>query len=314
MKYTWLEADTLAKDLGIPLGTLYALSNDLGAHYHGVSLPKKDGGRRRLSVPDPFLKHVQRRIAKVILGTMPVSRHAMAYSAGDSPLGNALPHLQQKTILKLDIRQFFDHVTYPLVKEKVFREDRFSESNRILLSLLCTYDEALPQGAPTSPFISNILLHDFDEKIGSWCKDRKIVYTRYCDDLTFSGDLQEPDVKKLIAVVKAELRNYGLFINRRKSRLVHDGQRKKITGVIVNDQPNVPIAYRKKIRQEVYHIARHGIMEHLRHIACNDPPEKYLRSLLGRIGHVLAIRFSREFAGYKEIVLKELEKTMKDLV
>ena len=91
-------------------------------------------------------------------------------------------------ILKLDIRQFFDHVTYALVKNKVFTEDRFSDANRILLSILCTYDEALPQGAPTSPMISNILLKDFDEMIGEWCREKKIVYTRYCDDMTFSGD------------------------------------------------------------------------------------------------------------------------------
>lgn len=300
MMHTYFEIETLAKDLGISARTFYSLSNTINAHYRKVEIPKSDGTMRKLSIPDPLLKKVQRRIAEVILFTMPVSVFAMAYSCGDSPLNNALKHAGKHHVLKLDIRKYFDHVTYPLVKQKVFIKERFSEKVRILLTMLCMYDEKLPQGAPTSPAISNILLYDLDETLGRWCREQNITYTRYCDDLTFSGDLL--DVPAIIEKVRELLKGYGLFINRKKTAFIHDGQRKKVTGIIVNRQPNVPLEYRKKIRQEMHYIQRYGVDDHMKKTSSKITKERYLRGLLGRINYVLSVRKSPEFEKYSQTV------------
>lgn len=306
MKHTYFELKTLEKDLGVSAKVLYTLSNEINKHYHSVMIPKSDGGTRKLSVPDPLLKSVQRKINDVILGCMDVSLYAKAYCYGDSPLKNALPHVNKEEIFKLDIRKYFDHVTYPLIKEKIFKKDCFSENNRILLSLLCMYDESLPQGAPTSPSISNILLYDFDEDLGKWCKERNITYTRYCDDMTFSGSHLE--AKEIESKVNDLLKGYGLFINRKKKQYIKENRRKKITGIIVNEKANTPVEYRKKIRQEMFYISRYGLKDHMEHIGCDKTEEKYLLSLLGKIDHVLSVKHSEEFEEYKKQIKNLLKK------
>lgn len=311
MDHTYFELETLAKDLQISAGTLYRLSNNINAHYHTKTIEKSDGGKRVLSIPDHVLKIVQKRISDVILSCMSVSNYAKAYNCGDSPLGNAIPHLKNRMIIKLDIRQFFDHITYPMVKEKVFKKELFSESNRILLSLLCIFDESLPQGAPSSPAISNILLYDFDNRIGEWCRQRNITYTRYCDDMTFSGEFENWYLIDVIRKVKFELKRYGLFINSKKTKILHDGQQKKITGIVVNDKANVPMDYRKRIRQEIYYIRKFGIETHLRNIQYEESVEHYLRSLLGRINYVLSVNRNKEFEEYKEMAISQIRNLIR---
>ena len=180
------EAASLARDLGVEVRTLYALSNTLPVHYHTVEIPKADGGVRCLTVPDEALKRVQRAILNNLLVHMPVSPCAMAYRYGGGAIRNAARHVGRPQVLRLDIRHFFDSVRYSAVKDAVFPPQTFSEPLRVLLTMLCYYRDSLPQGAPTSPAIVNILLRDFDRRLNAWCRRRDVVYTRYCDDLTFS--------------------------------------------------------------------------------------------------------------------------------
>lgn len=105
------ELSSLEKDLGFHAKTLYAVSNNLGKHYHNVQLPKKSGGIRKLSVPDELLKSIQRKITDVLLISMPVSQYAKAYRYGSSTIRNARHHVGKKVVLKLDILHFFLRVT-----------------------------------------------------------------------------------------------------------------------------------------------------------------------------------------------------------
>lgn len=106
------ELRSIEKDLGFSARTLYGLSNSLEKHYHTVYIPKSDGSKRKLSVPDLILKSVQRSIADNILTQYPVSKYAKAYKPGSSVQKNARPHIGKKKILKLDIDGFFDHILY----------------------------------------------------------------------------------------------------------------------------------------------------------------------------------------------------------
>ena len=299
------ELSSIEKDLGYPAKTLYGLSNNLEKHYHNAFVPKSDGTKRKLSVPDLILKNVQRSIADNILSYYPVSKYATAYKVGSSVRKNARPHVKKEKILKLDIEGFFDNIIYSKVKDVVFYEQKFSEPIRILLTMLCYYRESLPQGAPTSPAITNIIMYDFDEKIGAFCSERGIAYTRYCDDMTFSGDFDE---KAVIAIVKAELKKLGLFLKNRKTALIPNTKRQSVTGIVVNEKINLTKEYKSKIRQEMFYIKKFGIDSHVSRIGVADKRE-YVNSLMGRISFVLqTLPDNREFAEYKQFLVGVIKK------
>lgn len=277
----------LEAQLGISVKALYALSNAAWKHYHPVKIPKNDrGDYRELNVPDAFLKSVQRRIADRLLGDLPVSPYAMAYRLGGSTIENAKPHIGTDVLLKLDIRHFFDNILYTTVKEKAFPATDYSEPIRILLTLLCMYKDVLTQGAPTSPVISNLIMRDFDNTVGNWCQQRGIAYTRYCDDMTFSGNF---DTGEVIRLVRDELRKMGFFLNEKKTVRVVRGQRQSVTGIVVNDGLSVPSAYRRQLRQEIYYCKKYGTQAHLKQIGSEESAEAYLAKLLGRINYTLAV-------------------------
>lgn len=293
------ELSSIEKDLGFSAKTLYGLSNTLEKHYHTVYLPKSDGSKRKLSVPDLVLKLVQKSIADNILIQYPISKYAKAYKPGSSIQKNARPHVGKKKILKLDIEGFFDHILYSRVKDTVFYEEKYSESIRILLTMLCYYNDSLPQGAPTSPAITNIIMYDFDETVGAFCNEKNIAYTRYCDDMTFSGDFDE---KEIISFVKNVLFKFGLHLNNRKTAVVPATKRQCVTGIVVNEKMNITKDYRKKVRQEVYYIRKFGLDGCLNNMGISDK-ERYLLSLKGRIAFVLqTIPNNCEFIEYKNFL------------
>ncbi len=293
------ELASVEQDLGFAAKTLYGLSNNLDKHYHNVYIPKSDGSKRKLSVPDLILKKVQKSIADNILIQYPISRYAKAYKIGSSVQQNARPHVGKKKILKLDIEGFFDHILYSQVKDIVFCKEKYSEPIRILLTMLCYYKDALPQGAPTSPAITNIMMYDFDETVGAFCHEKNIAYTRYCDDMTFSGDFDEREV---IGFVKNELYKLGLFLKNRKTAVVPATKRQYVTGIVVNEKMNLTKEYKKKIRQEMYYIKKFGLDGHLKRMNRFDQ-KQYILSLKGRIAFVLqTVPNDGEFLEYKKFL------------
>jgi retron-type reverse transcriptase len=280
------ELSSLEQDLGISAKTLYAVSNNLGKHYRKVSLPKKSGGFRNLSVPDEVLKSIQKRIVDLLLIHMLVSRYAKAYRFGSSTLRNAKHHVGKRVVLKLDILHFFDSIRYSTVKDNVFPEEIYAEPLRILLTMLCYHKDALPQGAPSSPAITNIILYEFDEQVGQWCQDRGIAYTRYCDDMTFSGDF---DPAEVIRFVRLELKKMGFLLNEQKTRIQRPGQQQTVTGIVVNEKLSIPADYRRKLWQELYYCRKFGIQEHLQRIGLEVTEDTYRMQLLGKVNYVLQV-------------------------
>ena len=217
---------------------------------------------------------------------MPVSRYAKAYRFGSSTLRNAKHHVGKRVVLKLDILHFFDSIRYSTVKDNVFPEKIYAESLRILLTMLCYHKDALPQGAPSSPAITNIILYEFDEQIGQWCRERGIAYTRYCDDMTFSGDY---DPAEVIRFVRLELKKQGFLLNEQKTRIQCPGQQQTVTGIVVNEKLSIPADYRRKLRQELYYCRKFGVQEHLQKIGLEIPEDTYRMKLLGKVNYVLQV-------------------------
>lgn len=305
-RIVYFEPRSVADDLGISLTELYAVSNTVDRHYRKSEIPKKNGRVRVLHVPDERLKFIQRRINERILSKVTVSPYATAYKYNSGTRQNALPHVGKARILKLDIEHFFDSIMYSQVKDMVFPEEYFAESVRILLSMLCYYKDSLPQGAPTSPAISNIIMRDFDLDVGAWCKSRGISYTRYCDDMTFSGEF---DPAEVTAYVSERLRVMGFFLNRRKTKTVKNSQRQLVTGVVVNEKPSVPSEMRRKLRQELYYCKKFGIAEHMKRLGIPDDEKTYIMRLLGRVEYFLSVSGeNKEFTEYKKWLTDELKR------
>ena len=279
--------------------TLYYLVNNINYNYVSFEIPKKNGKIRLISEPSYLLKNIQRNILNNILYDMKISKYATAYQKNLSLIDNALPHINKKIVLKLDIKNFFDNINFYLVYNKCFREELYPKKMGVLFTNLCILNNKLPQGAPTSAYISNIILREFDEYIGKYCKNLDISYTRYSDDLTFSGDF---NVKELIKIVKNTLAKYHFKLNYDKIRVIYHNQRQIVTGIVVNEKLSVKKDYKKKIRQEVYYIKKWGIDSHLKKINSLNK-KKYLNKLIGKINYVLQVeKDNLEFKEYLDFL------------
>jgi len=282
---------------------LYGISNNIDSNYEEIIIKKKKGGLRFLNEPSKTLKQIQKNILSNVLVDRITSRYATAYKRKHSLTTNALPHVNKKIILKLDIENFFDNINFIKVYKYVFNECLYPKKLGVLLTNLCLFNNKLPQGAPTSGYISNLVLRNFDEAVGKFCNSKNISYTRYSDDMTFSGDF---NVKEVISFVSKLLFEEGFKLNKSKIKVVNKGTRQQITGVVVNEKLSIRKNYKRKIRQEIYYIKKHGIDSHLSKMGIKEKT-LYLRKLLGKINFVLQVESNnKEFINYKNYLIKNV--------
>jgi len=288
-----------------------AIVNQPKSFYKENSIPKRNGDRRIIHEPLPSLKEIQTWILKYILNPgakIFVSSVAKAYIPKQSVRDNARFHKRQKYVLCLDLKDFFDSISFQQVFS-VFRNMGYSKALATLLSNICILNNSLPQGAPTSPMLSNMVFKYYDDKIFDYCKSRNIRYTRYADDLTFSGDF---NCKAVVSFIRKVLSKTSFAINDNKTKFVSRGNRQEVTGVVVNEKLQTAAIYRKKIRQEVYYIIKFGVDKHLEAIEWKRPIIEYLHHLLGRINFTLTINKNdsemRKYYEYIHSVLKEYKE------
>ena len=276
---------------------LYSISNNTLKNYKIFKIRKRNGKFRTIYNPNYSLKYIQKQILNNILNNKSISKYAKAYHKNISLKDNASPHINKKIVLKLDVKNFFEIINFYTVYETCFPLEYFPESIGMLLTYLCTYRDYLPQGAPTSSYISNLVLKDFDDELGNWCLKNNIAYTRYSDDMTFSGDFAP---KEIIIKVKKMLSKLGFELNEKKTHVISNNNRQQVTGIVVNKKPQFSNTFRKKIRQEIYYIRKFGLDSHLKRINCNIEKDKYLNSLYGKVLFVLQINEDdKEFIDYR---------------
>ena len=292
------EQEHFAHLVGYQYDFILKASNSPENFYRTFTIPKKSGGRRTISEPLPSLKEIQTWILEEILNKQAVSRYAKAYVKNRSIRQNARFHLRQKIVLTIDIEDFFGSLHSKKVYG-VFREIGYSIPVSTLLSELCCLNSSLPQGAPTSPALSNILMVDVDKQISDYVvKGKNIRYTRYADDLTFSGDFEPDEVMEFVGSVLASL---NLRINEKKLRIRKPGQRQQVTGVIVNEKLQAPKEMRKKLRQSVYYIEKYGLASHLE--KTENERANHIYYLLGIANFILFLNpEDQEALNYREIL------------
>ena len=279
----------LAAFFAISRRKLFDYTKHTDREYRAFPIPKKDGSIRQLYVPSPALKSMQSIILHSILERLPVSPYATAYVRHGTLRKNAAPHVGKRYLLKLDIMDFFGSIPFEQVYTTAFNTRYFPRQIGVMLTSLCCRREVLPQGAPTSPALSNLVLRRFDDYIGCWCHSRNIAYTRYCDDMTFSADVP---LGFVYHKVRTLLEDMGYSLNEQKTRFVSCAGRQSVTGLTVNEKVSVPRDYKRRLRQEVYYTLKFGAEGSLARAGRQDfaaEPRRYEQHLLGQVQYVLQI-------------------------
>lgn len=275
-------------------------TNDAKSFYRQYRVPKKKYGTRLISEPLPSLKEIQRWILDNIISKCEVHSTAKAFVAGRSIKENARFHRRQHSILNIDIVDFFDSVQENYV-QKIFQSIGYSNSVSMLLTKLCVLDGSLPQGAPTSPCLSNIVCRNIDKRIFSYAKRNKLRYTRYADDITLSGEINPGPT---IQFLRKVLNENNFHIHNSKIKFAGSGKQKRVTGIVVNQKLQVPRAERRRLRQIMYYIQKYGFDSHVRRT--NNTKRNHLYYLLGKVNFVLFVNPNDEEAmRWKEILQRE---------
>jgi predicted DNA-binding WGR domain protein/retron-type reverse transcriptase len=275
----WKTEADVAAALGISVGELRFFSihrdKERVRHYLSFAIPKRSGGERLIQAPKPRLKALQRRLLPLLVNRLPASDAAHGFRSARSIRSGAEPHLRQRVLVQMDLADFFPTVTYPRVRG-LFIALGYSYPVAATLAALATESERQPvdvdgtvyhvpvtprhcvQGAPTSPGICNAVVVRMDRRLGGLARWAGFRYTRYADDLTFSGD----DPRKIGAIlvharriVEAE----GFRINDAKTRVSRRGQRQVVTGVTVNDVLGLSRRERRRLRARIHHVQSEGL-------------------------------------------------------
>lgn len=263
--------------------------------YRKFSIKKRSGGRRFIYIPEPTLMGLQRWINEYILKKVPAHKCSYAFSPGSSIIKCASRHTGAQWLIKIDIVSFFESVSEIQVF-RVFKELGYQPLVAFELSRICTVpvgsfsqrrflkawrvnDENktissyakemlgyLPQGAPTSPILSNLVMRTLDSEIEMLAKKEGLVYSRYSDDMTFSTRGKEYTRKKakiFIGKVEKILSVVGFKRHFKKTTVIPPGSRKIVLGLQVDgEKPTLRREFKDTLRQHIYYLEKHGAIEH----------------------------------------------------
>jgi hypothetical protein len=244
----------LAKRLDLDASTLM----DFQPCYSPSFIPKRNGGTRKLLIPDAPTRDLQRRILRRLLSRLKAHEAAHAYERGRSVATNAALHSRQQVVLKMDLKDFFDRTSAQRV-QAYFQRIGWNRNAAALLTRLVTTNGGLPQGAPTSPRLANLVNISLDRNIARAAARFNGTYTRYADDITISFPEDWPrKLLKVVHRVRHLAKGCGYEVHGdRKFGVYRQHQRQRVCGVVVNAKPALPREIRRKLRA-VEHALRTG--------------------------------------------------------
>ena len=292
-----------ANFLAVEKDVLIHILRDTSSYYTHFQLGKRSGGYRTISAPKVALLNIQKTIYKRILLSVNVHPACTGFCRNISITHNAKAHLGKKQVLKVDLADFFGSIK----KDRIistFEKIGYPSNISKVLAELCVLKGKLPQGAATSPTLSNIVAYDMDVKLASLASMNNLVYTRYADDLTFSGE--DIPFELVFSKIDSIVRKERFVIQRRKTRFLTEKKRKIITGISVSsgEKLTIPKSKKRKIRKNVHYILTKGLAEHQRFIGSDDPA--YLKRLIGYLNFWLAIEPENEYVKKSIAALKKL--------
>ena len=279
-----LTTDQVAQLLGVPLRELtwwiWALNES--KRYDRFEIARRRGGEtREIDAPIKPIKDLQRRLAGLLASWYRPRVQVHGFVAGRSPGTNATPHRRQQWVLRLDLEDFFPSINFGRVPGLFMGFPfEYPPSVATLLAQLCCHQNRLPQGAPTSPIISNYICRGMDVDLARLARDERCHYTRYADDLCISTDrtvfpsalaTAAGGVTEAGGVVTAIVESNGFKLNPLKSNLMRRTQRQRVTGLVVNEKVNVPRSYVRSLRSLLYIWSHHGETDASAALALTNP-------------------------------------------
>ena len=293
--------DELSEILKCKLNTLkyYCKFKQSSKCYSPFLLRKKSGGVRLIVAPNKQLKFIQRRLSDILYDIYSPKKIATGFVKSRSVATNALVHSNKRIVLNIDIENFFDSIHFGRVFG-VFKKPPFNFSYNIALAIaqLVCYNGQLPQGAPTSPIISNLVCRTLDNELASLSRKYKILCTRYCDDITFSTKAKEfpqsiayfSNEHVIIGEELNQIFEKNKFkLNHSKIRLQNLHSRQMVTGIVVNEKPNILNWKYRKFRTILHYTYCHGLKEGAKkngYILNGQPDEEaFNRYLVGTINY-----------------------------
>lgn len=243
--------DELSSNMRLSKGLLQKLNYKSDEHYCVYTLDKKSGGKREIAQPSRSMKAVQSWILRKILVRLKSSQNSKGFEVGESILSNASPHVGAHVLLNIDLEDFFHSVPASHVYS-IFHSIGYNRLISHILTNLCTFNGRLPQGAPTSPKLSNLACQHLDTRIQGYAGIKGIIYTRYADDITLSA-LNESKIRKAKSMIEKIVVDEGFIINQKKTKICGTRKCKEVTGLIIS-KDSVGIGRKKyrKMRAEIY--------------------------------------------------------------
>ena len=250
----------------------YCNPNNLRGRYSHFSIPKKSGGQRSISAPSRGLAHILYYVNVMLKAVYQPSDYAMGFAEGRNVVDNASRHIGQNYVFNTDLENFFPSIEQPRVWKR-FQLPPFNFNQQIasVLAGLCCIKEkkengefiyVLPQGAPTSPLITNAICDSLDRKLSGLARRFGLHYSRYADDITFSSMHNVyHENGEFISELKRIIESQGFHINNKKTRLQKFGQRQEVTGLTVSNRVNTSREYVAEIRNLLHIWEKYGYNE-----------------------------------------------------
>jgi len=245
--------EEMAQRLGVSACAIRMVSNPKTRNYR-VYVQRQGRKKRLIEAPKTILKRIQRSLLDSVFSHVHSSTWSHGFCPGRSIFSHAVLHTRKNVVVTMDIKDFFPSVNLQKI-HPILRRFFPDESELELAMQLVTRNGRLPQGAPTSPHLANLVFSSIDETIASSIGGRW-AYSRYADDLAFSGD--DSTGMLIDTVSEIALRN-GFCIATKKTRVMRQHHRQKITGLVVNRGLNLPRQKRKNWRATLHRISTQGV-------------------------------------------------------
>lgn len=272
----------LAKELNVGGARfLTSLAYTTRDHYKKYKIPKKTPGEyREIYDPDKTLRRVQYAVLKRVLEKIPASPLTYAFEPGKSVPQMAALHVGKAIVVSYDIKNYFPSIRTPVIKQLLIDEG-MGELPAATVAELCTYTFFVPQGALTSPKLSNLIAtKTFVPPIEEYCREQGLTLTVYADDITISGSTV-PNILTLHETVRDALEIHGFVLHRKKTKIMGKAKRQWVCGVVVNEKTNMLKAERRKLRAIVHNVGLHGVEQEAQKM--NLPVEEFKRHIGGRL-------------------------------
>lgn len=272
------EIEHFANLVGIKYPEINNIIYGTKSFYREFKIPKRRGGYRTIQSPYPSLLFCQKWIYENILKKIKSHPCAYAYKKDCSIIKNASIHLNKDVILKLDLSDFFTSIPKNWVVN-FFSNLGYAGNVSVALASLCCLNNSLPQGAATSPALSNILVFSLDERLNRLASVFQLHYTRYADDMVFSGKkISKSIIKYIIEIIES----FGFKINTKKTKLLVKEKQKIVTGIdITGSKLTLPRNTRREIKKTMFFIKKYGLISHMNNEKIKNA--NYLLSLEGKV-------------------------------